>query len=73
MEGYVKATVEDIEPLGSNDIVDVRVGDDILRASTRSRHVEREGQEVWVHLDEKRLHFFDRVSGASLGIERQRT
>ena len=66
--GYVKAVVDDIEPLGPYDIVDLQVGDDIMRASTRSRYVEREGQEVWIHLDESRLHFFDTMSGESLGI-----
>ena len=67
-EGYIKAKVDDIEPLGPYDIVDLKVGDDVMRASTRSRYVEREGQEVWIHLDENRLHFFDTASGESLGI-----
>ena len=67
-DGYIKATVDDIEPLGPYDIVDLKVGDDVMRASTRSRYVEREGQDVWVHLDENRLHFFDTMSGESLGI-----
>lgn len=68
VERYVKASVEEIEPLGPFDIVDLKVGDGILRGSTRTRFVEQEGEEVWVHLDERKLHFFDADSGQSLGI-----
>jgi multiple sugar transport system ATP-binding protein len=68
VDNYVKVAVEEIEPLGPFDIVDLKVGDGILRGSTRSRFVEKEGEEVWVQLDERRLHFFDADSGQSLDI-----
>ena len=68
VDHFVKAEVDEIEPLGPFDIVDLKVGDGILRASTRSRFIEKEGQEVWVDLDERKLHFFDTSSGRSLGI-----
>jgi len=64
---YIKAEVDEIEPLGPFDIVDLKVGDGILRGSTRSRFIEKAGEEVWVHLDERKLHFFDTRNGLSLG------
>ena len=60
--------MEGIEPLGPFDIVDLKVGDGILRGRTRSRFIERAGDQVWVHLDERRLHFFDVATGGSLGF-----
>jgi multiple sugar transport system ATP-binding protein len=57
-----------IEPLGSHDIVDMRVGDGILRARTRSGLVAGPGTPVWLSADPARAHFFDKVSGQSLGV-----
>ena len=68
VDGCIKVEVEGIEPLGPYDIVDLKVGDGVLRGSTRSRFIERTGDEAWVHLDEDRLHFFDTDTGASLGL-----
>ncbi len=67
-QDYLKVEVEGIEPLGPFDIVDLKVGDGILRGSTRSQFIERAGESVWVHLDERRLHFFDTETGASIGV-----
>ena len=57
-----------IEPLGSHDIVDMRVGDGVLRARTRSGLVAGPGTKVWLAADPARAHFFDKVSGQSLGV-----
>jgi multiple sugar transport system ATP-binding protein len=66
-KGALEVETTNIEPLGSHDIVDVRVGDEILRARTESGFVAGEGQKVWVNLDPAQAHFFDRQSGLSLG------
>ncbi len=57
-----------IEPLGSHDIVDLKVGSQFLRARTRSGYVGRPGEMVHVRIDPAQAHFFDRKSGNSLGI-----
>ncbi len=67
----VKVTVEVIEPLGPYDIVDFRLGNDILRGRTRSRYIEKPGEEAWVGLDERKLHFFDKANGQSLNIREE--
>ena len=53
---HLSAVTTNIEPLGSHDIVDVKIGGQTLRARTESGFVAGEGQEVWVKL----LGFDDR-------------
>ncbi len=64
--GSLEVETTNVEPLGSHDIVDVQVGDTVLRARTESGYVAGEGQKVWVGLDPLQAHFFDRVSGMAL-------
>jgi multiple sugar transport system ATP-binding protein len=67
-EDYVKAEVHVIEPIGSYDIVDIKVGDQVIRAKTPSRFVEKVGDPIWIRLDEQRSHFFDKRTGQSLDL-----
>ena len=65
-DGFVETETTNVEPLGSHDIVDVRVGTETLRARCASGFVHGEGAKVWIALDPQRVHFFDAVSGQSL-------
>lgn len=65
-EGFVEVQTTNIEPLGSHDIVDVRLGDTVLRARTASGFVSGEGQRVWARLDPAQAHFFDTATGLNL-------
>ncbi len=65
-DGYIETETTNIEPLGSHDIVDVRVGDQTLRARSESGFSSGEGQKIWVALDPERAHFFDAESGNAL-------
>jgi multiple sugar transport system ATP-binding protein len=65
-DGFIETETTNVEPLGSHDIVDVRVGDETLRARCESGFSRGEGQKVWVSLDPHRSHFFDAASGTSL-------
>ncbi|WP_332702302.1 ABC transporter ATP-binding protein [Devosia sp.] len=67
-DGYVEVTVGIIEPLGSHDIVDLKVGDAVLRARTKSAFVPGPGATVWARIDPAQAHFFDTTTGSSLGI-----
>ena len=64
--GFVPVEAHLIEPLGPYDIVDLKFGQDIVRARTPSRHVARPGTRVWARLDHEQAHFFDAASGAAL-------
>ncbi len=67
-EGHLAAEAHIVEPLGSHDIVDIRVGDSLLRARTRPGFVAGPGTPVWLRLDPTRAHLFDSETGNSLGI-----
>jgi multiple sugar transport system ATP-binding protein len=67
--GYLPVDVHLIEPQGAYDILDLRVGDAIVRARTESRLVTQPRESVWVKLDEMRTHFFDKKSGLALRAE----
>jgi multiple sugar transport system ATP-binding protein len=67
-EGAIPVEAHLIEPLGSHDIVDLRIGPGFVRARTRSGLVPAPGTKVFVRADPGRAHFFDTGSGESLGI-----
>ena len=66
--GYVEVASGIIEPLGSHDIVDLKVGDTVLRARTKSGFVPGAGVKVWIRIDPAQAHFFNTTTGSSLGI-----
>jgi multiple sugar transport system ATP-binding protein len=66
--GYTPLEAHIIEPLGSHDIVDLRIGEAMLRARTTSGFVPRVGETVHVRIDPTQAHFFDTASGKSLGV-----
>lgn len=65
-KGYSEAITTNIEPLGSHDIVDVRLGDSVLRARTESGFFKGEGQKAWVDIDQSQAHFFDKTTELNL-------
>lgn len=67
-DGFMPVHVHIIEPLGSHDIVDLKVGDQMLRARTKSGYVSGPGEPVWARIDPAQAHFFNTATGQSLGI-----
>lgn len=67
-EGYIPVKAHIIEPLGSHDIVDLSVGNQMLRARTKSGFVPGPGEPVWARIDPAQAHFFNTATGLSLGI-----
>jgi multiple sugar transport system ATP-binding protein len=65
-DGFVETETTNIEPLGSHDIVDVRIGQATLRARCESGFARGDNERVWVNLDPHRAHFFDANSGQAL-------
>ena len=62
-DGYLPVEAHIIEPLGAYDIVDLKVGAQMLRARTASGFVGKPGDAVWARLDPAQAHFFDTKSG----------
>lgn len=66
--GLVQSEVYVIEPLGSSKIVDLKLGNDILRARAKADFEARIGDKVWISFVEKKVHFFDRDSGEAFDL-----
>ena len=67
-ENFVKAEVKIIEPVGPHDFVNVKVGDQTVRAKTTPRYINNSDDTVWIRFEEQRMHFFDKRNGSSLYI-----
>jgi multiple sugar transport system ATP-binding protein len=66
--GYKPVEAHLIQPYGGFDIVDLKIGEQTLRARTASGFVRDAGQTVFAAIDPAHAHFFDTKSGASLDI-----
>ena len=64
--GHIPVDAHLIEPLGAYDIVDLKIGPQLVRARTPSGFVARAGDRVWARLDPAKTHFFDAETGNSL-------
>lgn len=69
--GFVPVEAHIIEPLGAYDIVDLKFGENFLRARTSSGYVKA-GSTVWAKLDEANTHFFNVDTEETLPLERER-
>ena len=68
-DGFLPVQVHIVEPLGSYDIVDLKVGSQMLRARTSSGLVAPSDERVLARIDPAQAHFFDTASGNSLGVK----
>ena len=66
--GYVPVEAHIIEPLGAYDIVELKIGQQFLRARTVGAAALAGSDAVWAQLDEAQTHFFDSETGAALDI-----
>jgi multiple sugar transport system ATP-binding protein len=67
-DGAAPAEVYVVELLGPNKIVDLKVGNDIIKARTGAEFSADIGDRVWVRFNEKKVHFFDKDSGDAIDI-----
>ncbi len=66
--GYKPFEAHIIQPYGGFDIVDLKVGEQVLRARTSSGYIDKVGEMVFARIDPSQAHFFDSKSGTSLDI-----
>jgi multiple sugar transport system ATP-binding protein len=67
-EGYIPLEAHIIEPLGAYDIVDLKLGEQFLRARTVSGYVGQAGDTVWAKLDQAQTHFFSASTEEALPV-----
>jgi len=59
-DGGIQASVYVVEPMGSRTIVDVKVGENVLKVKVPHLFEGKPGDTVWISLDLRSLHIFDR-------------
>jgi multiple sugar transport system ATP-binding protein len=67
-ERAVPAEVYVIEPLGPSKIIDIKVGNDIVKVRTGADFDARVGDRLWLSLTERKIHFFDKETGGALDL-----
>jgi len=59
-EQFIKAEVYVIEPLGSESIVDFKVGNNLVKAKATPDFAASSGEKVWIGFNQEKMHLFDR-------------
>lgn len=62
----IQAEVYAVEPLGSETILDLKVGDDIVKAIVPPTFAAAMADAVWLGMDMSRVHVFDRQTEVTL-------
>ncbi len=62
----IKSDVYVYEPLGSEIIVDLKVGDDLLKAKTPPDTKLKIGEKKWLALNMDKMHIFDKKTGKAV-------
>lgn len=62
----LKVTVLVVEPLGSQNLLTIRIGDDIIKVSTHPDFRAAPDQDIWVRFPSDKIRWIDRDSGKTL-------
>jgi len=67
---WTKAQVYVVETLGANNIVDVEIGEHILKVKTDYSFEAKIGEELWIRFNQSRIHVFDETDSAVFKFEK---
>ncbi len=62
----MKVTVQVVEPLGSQNLLTVRIGDDLIKVATHPTFQIEPGDDVWLRFPADKIRWIDRQSGQVL-------
>jgi len=65
-KGLIKARLEVIEPLGDKQILNLKVGDYLVKAVVSPDFKAELGDELWIAFPANKVHIFDKKTGATL-------
>jgi len=65
-EGHIDAVIDEVEPLGGHTIIDVTMGEQVLRAQVPGQPNYALRQEIGLRIDHSRCHLFNRKTGEAL-------
>lgn len=58
----LKVVVDVLEPLGSQNLLTIRVGRDLIKLSTHPDFPAQMGQEIWIRFPSSKIRWFDRAT-----------
>jgi len=58
--GYIRAEMDVVELMGSWSIVSLKLGKHFIKIRTDADFDAKHGEAIWVKLDEKKIHLFDK-------------
>jgi ABC-type sugar transport system ATPase subunit len=64
--GALEVTVTVLEPLGSQNLLTIHVGSDVLKVSTHPDLVVRQGDPVWLRIPPHKMRWINPETGQSL-------
>jgi multiple sugar transport system ATP-binding protein len=65
-EDSLKVRVDVIEPLGSQNLLTLRIGPTVIKLSTHPDFATAPGQDIWVRFPSHRIRWFNRETGQTL-------
>jgi multiple sugar transport system ATP-binding protein len=65
-EDALKVTVLVVEPLGSQNLLTIRIGEDIIKVSTHPDFRAAPDQDIWIRFPSDKIRWIDRDSGKTL-------
>ncbi|NLG98760.1 MAG: ABC transporter ATP-binding protein [Chloroflexi bacterium] len=65
-EGALKVEVSVIEPLGSQNLLTVRIGEDIVKVATHPNFTVEPGDDIWLRFPVEKIRWVDWESGKAL-------
>jgi multiple sugar transport system ATP-binding protein len=65
-KGLIKAMVDVIEPLGDTIILDLKIGDYLVKAVVSPDFKVEVGDELWIEIPPNKVHIFDKKTGTTL-------
>jgi len=65
-KGLIKAVLDVVEPLGDVTILDLKIGDYLVKAVVSPDFEAELGDELWIEFPSDKVHIFDRKTGVTL-------
>ncbi len=65
-DGYIRTEIFATEPLGDQTILDMKIGDSIVKAVVSPDFPAGMGAQVWISFPSEKVHLFDKKTGKAL-------
>jgi len=66
MDGFLQGKVYICEQIGPYNIINIKIGEDIIKAKSPPSFRPEVGSKIWFNLDTNRIHIFDKNTGLAI-------